>query len=458
MSPALLNDQEQASIHQPPLPEILERLNSSFSGLAEQEVLERLRHFEFNKLTEQKELSLLVKFLLQFNNFFSYLLLLGAALSFVSEMLQPGEGSIFIAEALLAVAILNASFTFIQQHKAEKAMKSFKNLMTSKVIVLRQGKRRQIDSTNIVPGDVMLLSEGDRITADARLFEIAGLKVNHSALTGESEPLLRSTEPTSSKLLMSRNMVLSGTLVQSGSGKAVVVATGDNTQIGRIAGATREIGIEASHMQKEIGYFIKIISYIAIFLGVSFFLLGWVVVKNPFWTNIIFAISIIVANVPEGLLPTVTLTLSLAAQRMAREKVLVKNIDSIETLGSVTIICSDKTGTLTENDLFVHGFFLNGRFYSYNREERQIISDFETINLKRIAGVDDFNQILVLCNNSSFDSRSGDSFGDSTEICLKQFVSAFDSVEYIEKQHTRIQDALHFRNPVHDNGKQDKRP
>jgi len=437
MSPAPLTDQEQATIHQLPLPKVMELLVSTFSGLSEQEVQERLKRFGPNKLTEQKELSFLVKFLRQFNNFFSYLLLLGAALSLVSEWLQPGEGAIFIAVALMGVTVLNASFTFIQQHKAEKAMKSFKNLMTSKVVVLRQEERRQIDSTDLVPGDVMLLSEGDKITADARLFEITGLKVNHSALTGESEPLLRSTRPTSGKLLLSRNMVLSGTLVQSGAGKAVVVATGDDTQIGRIAGATRGIGIEASHMQREIGYFIRIISYIAIFLGVTFFLLGEFVVRNPFWTNIVFAIGIIVANVPEGLLPTVTLTLSLAAQRMAREQVLVKNIDSIETLGSVTIICSDKTGTLTENNLFVHGFYLSGVFYSYNREDQQVVLDSRTVNLKRLPGANDFNRILVLCNNSSFDARTGNSFGDPTEICLKQFVSSFDNVEYIEKLHPR---------------------
>jgi len=437
MSSAPLKGQELATIHQLPLPKILELLGSKFSGLSEKEIQERLERFGPNKLTEQKELSLLIKFLLQFENFFSYLLFLGAALSFISEWLQPGEGSIFIAAALMGVAVLNASFTFIQEHKAEKAMKSFKNLMTSKVVVLRQEKRRQIDSIDLVPGDVILLAEGDRITADARLLEISGLKVNHSALTGESEPLLRSIEPTSENLLLSRNMVLSGTLVQSGSGKAVVVATGDDTQIGRIAGATREIGIEVSHMQKEIGYFIRIISYIAIFLGVTFFFLGWFVVRNPFWTNIVFAIGIIVANVPEGLLPTVTLTLSIAAQRMAKERVLVKNIDSIETLGSVTIICSDKTGTLTENNLFVHGFYLNGTFYSYNRDERQVVMDSGTVNLKRIPGANDFNHILVLCNNSSFDARTGNSFGDPTEICLKQFVSSFDNVEYIEKLHPR---------------------
>ena len=282
------------------------------------------------------------------------------------------------------------------------------------------------------------MSEGDKITADARLIEVNILKVDHSALTGESEPQLRSLEATSKTSLRSRNMVFSGTLVQSGSGKAVVIATGDRTQIGKIAKVTSEVGTQVSHLQKQIAHFIKIISYIAIFLGVSFFAMGVFVTKNPLWTNMVFAIGIIVANVPEGLLPTVTLTLSIAAQKMAKRNVLVKNIDAIETLGSITTICSDKTGTLTENNLNVHGFYLNHKLYIFNHSDKTVHYRKEIVSMSSIKGSEDFNDIWLLCNNSTYDGKK--SFGDSVDICLKKFVSSFQNISYIEKTHPRTKE------------------
>ncbi len=366
MAQPMLTEQQTESVHEIPLKSLFSMLGSESTGLSSNEAESRIGKYGQNKLTEKKETPIIIRFILQFNNFFSYLLLFGALLSFISEWLMPGEGSIFIAWALVGVTVLNAVFTFIQEYKAEKAMKSFRNLMTSKDVVLRYVRKHQIDSSDLAIGDVMLLSEGDKITADARLIEESILKVDHSALTGESEPQLRSISATSKNPLLSRNMVFSGTLVQSGSGKAIVIATGDSTQIGKIAKVTNEVKAPVSLLQKKIAHFIKIISYIAIFLGVVFFGMGMFVTKNPFWTNMVFAIGIIVANVPEGLLPTVTLTLSIAAQRMAKRNVLIKNMDAIETLGSVTVICSDKTGTLTENDLHVHGFFMNRKFYSFD--------------------------------------------------------------------------------------------
>ncbi|MFC1723752.1 cation-translocating P-type ATPase [Nanoarchaeota archaeon] len=421
--------------HEVPLKRLISNLESDDKGLSEEEVVSRRGLYGTNQLTEKKDLPIILKFLLQFNNFFSYLLLFGAGLSFMSENILPGEGSIFIAWALVGVTILNAVFTFIQEYKAEQAMKSFKKLMISQVVVLRNGQRHQISSTELVPGDIIILSEGDKITADARIIEVANLKVDHSALTGESEPQLRSLKTTSKNILLSRNMVFSGTLVQSGSGKAIIVATGDDTQIGKIAQATQEVEVQASHLQLQIAHFIKIISYIAIFLGISFFLFGVFITKNPFWANMVFAIGIIVANVPEGLLPTVTLTLSIAAQRMAKKNVLIKNMDAIETLGSLTVICSDKTGTLTENNLHVHGFYMNNKFYTFDREQDKILEGKKEIRTRNINGLRDFNDILVLCNNSTFTKDR--SFGDPTEICLKSFVSKFSNLEYIEKAHPR---------------------
>ncbi|MCB9358979.1 cation-transporting P-type ATPase [Candidatus Woesearchaeota archaeon] len=429
-------DIDLAKSHTIKIKELFNSLSSSPDGLGNAEAEHRLAKYGKNKLSEKKEKPIIVKFLLQFNNFFSYLLLFGSLLSFVSEWLLPGQGSIYVAWALLGVTVLNAVFTFIQEFKAERAMKSFKNLMTSTVVVIRDGKKQQIDSADLVIGDIMVLSEGDKVTADARIIEQEQLKVDHSALTGESEPQLRSVDATSKNILLSRNMVFSGTLVQSGMGKAVVVATGDKTQIGTIAQLTHDVQNQVSHLQVEIAHFIKIISYIAIFLGISFFLMGWLFKDISIWTMLVFGIGIIVANVPEGLLPTVTLTLSISAQRMAKHNVLIKNIDAIETLGSLTIICSDKTGTLTENNLHVNGFYIDGRFYSFNRQDKHIYEGKNQIRIRSIKGSAEFNDILLLCNNSVVNESK--EFGDSTEICLKRFVSNFSNLNYIEKAHQRV--------------------
>ncbi len=430
----VLSAEKLHRIHEIPSREVLSQLLTSEQGLDNAEVRERRKCYGINRLSVKAEAPLLLQFLGQFHNLFSYLLLLGAALSYISELLLPDQGSLYIAWALLGVTVLNAMFTFIQEYKAKKVMRSFTRLMTSQVVVLRNGERQQIESAHLVLGDIMLLSEGDKITADGRLIEQNMLKVDHSALTGESEPQLRSLEATSGNVLLSRNMVFSGTLVQSGTGVAVVVATGDHTQIGEIAQVTREVEEQQSHLQQQIGRFIRIISYIAIFLGLLFFLLDYVVAQNPLWIDLVFAIGIIVANVPEGLLPTVTLTLSLAAQRMAKQQVLVKNIDAIETLGSLTVICSDKTGTLTENNLNVHAVCMNDRCYDF--EHHRLSLEHQHMRLRNIPGIEDFNDILVLCNNSTL--RGEDSFGDATEICLKHYVSAFRNVQYIEMNQPRL--------------------
>jgi sodium/potassium-transporting ATPase subunit alpha len=297
----------------------------------------------------------------------------------------------------------------------------------------------------VVPGGVFVLREGDKISSDARIVECFNLKVNHSALTGESEPQLRSLKATHKDPLLSRNMVFSGTLVQNGSGKAVVVATGDNTQIGKIAKLTTDVQNKTSHMQKELGHFIKIISAIAIILGILFFIMGVAVqyhqtghLYTALLLNLVFAIGIIVANVPEGLLPTVTLTLSIAAQKMAKNNALVKNMDSIETLGSLTVICSDKTGTLTENKLNVHAFYLNNQMYMFDHKTEKITLNGKQIHIHNLKGGQHMKDALLSCNNSNYNAKTEESSGDPTEICLKQFISTFSNIDYISKEMPRI--------------------
>ena len=319
--------------------------------------------FGSNELRVRRETPEIVKFLRQFANFFALLLFVGSALAFLADYLQPGEGNFHIGVALLAVVLLNALFTYIQEHQSERIMESFRNMLPQMISVQRDGQMARIEARLLVPGDVILLEEGDRVPADGRLIEVNQLKVDHSSLTGESEPQLRKVTCTHDNLMESRNMVFSGTLVQSGNGRALVYGTGMNTQIGQIVQLTKEAATVETPIRKELRHFIRIISTIAIALGLLFFTLS-VALGNPFIGSLIFAIGIIVANVPEGLLPTVTLALTMASKRMAKKNALIKNLEAVETLGSTTVICTDKTGTITQNQMRATTLVLGEREWS----------------------------------------------------------------------------------------------
>jgi len=270
----------------------------------------------------------------------------------------------------------------------------------------------------------MLIAEGDRICADGRLIEQNRLKVDLSSLTGESEPQLRHLECTHNNILESRNMVFSGTLVQSGNGRAIVYGTGMNTQIGQIVQLTRETQEVETPIRRELKHFIRIISTIAIILGIVFFLISIVMGKGTLG-SLIFAIGIIVANVPEGLLPTVTLALTMASKRMARKNALIKQLESIETLGSTTVICTDKTGTITQNRISVNTVIFDGNEYAAWDHR-----------IRSVPGIDQVWNIMVLCNNARL-NRNGYS-GDPTEGALLVYANnlqSMDEYEFPERLH-----------------------
>lgn len=410
--------------HQVPLDELFKRLKSSDSGLRQDETIKRLAEYGSNVLEDAGKESPLHKYLKQFWNFFSFLLTVGSLLAFIAEWLAPGQGNIYIGIALLGVVILNGTFTFIQEYQAEKIMASFRQLIPPKAKVLRDGKTEEIFASEIVVGDVILLEEGDKVPADGRLIEVNSLKVDNSPITGEAEPQLRSLECTRPDILECRNMVFSGTLVQTGNGKAIIFGTGANTQIGRLAILTKRTSSVETPLRKELNSFIKVISSIAIFLGISFFLVGFFV-QDTFLLNLIFAIGIIVANVPEGLLPTVTLALSLASRRMAKRNALIKQLESVETLGSTTVICTDKTGTLTQNKMAVNSVF-TGEGY-LNVKEKQRPSE----PLIRVAG---------LCNNSRIIEESPGYKGDPTEGALLVYVNQSADEEELKQAYPRLQE------------------
>jgi sodium/potassium-transporting ATPase subunit alpha len=413
--------------HKLKLETLFKRLKSSASGLTSLEAKERLAKNGPNVLEEKKKDWAVIKFLKQFTNFFAILLMFGSLLAFFSEYLSPGEGNLYIGIALAAVVVLNAIFTFIQEYKSEKIMESFKKMMPAKIEVIRDGKISEILAADVVIGDIMVLNEGDKIPADGRLIEENSLKVDNSSLTGESEPQLRKLECTHQNKLESRNMVFSGTLVQSGNGKALVYATGMNTEIGKIAQLTKETRQTESPLKKELRRFIKIISAIALVLGVVFFFVS-IFLGNQRTGSLIFAIGIIVANVPEGLLPTVTLSLSMASKKMAKKNALIKNLESVETLGSTTVICTDKTGTITENKMSVNTLF-------FNMDERNIYEK----NISSAAGFEKALEVFSLCNNSRLD---GDNYyGDPTEGALLVFTKKFINIGRLISERVRIHES-----------------
>ena len=406
------------------LEQLTKRLNASEEGLSNDEARRRLSVCGPNILEDIGKEKLLKKYLKQYWNFFSILLLFGSLLSFIAEWLDPGQGNIFIAIALLGVVILNGSFTFIQEYQAEKIMASFRSLIPPKSRVIRDGKVEEILASEIVMGDVIYIEEGDRIPADGRLIEENSLKVDNSPITGEAEPQLRSLECTHPSILECRNMVFSGTTVQTGNGKALVFGTGSGTQIGKLANLTEQTSSVDTPIRKELNNFIRIISSIAIFLGVSFFIIGFLI-QDIFLANLIFAIGIIVANVPEGLLPTVTLALSLASRRMAKRNALIKQLESVETLGSTTVICTDKTGTLTQNKMKVHSIFTGSGYIDVEKGERP--SDM----LLRVA---------VVCNNSRLAEENPGYKGDPTEGSLLVYASGFGEIDSIQADYPRLKE------------------
>lgn len=415
--------------HQIPLETLFAKVESSPQGLSSEEAQKRLKTLGANVLESAKRRSWLFKYLQQFTNFFALLLIVGSALTFLANSLRPAEGHLYMGVALLAVVFLNATFTFIQQYQSEKILESFKKMLPLTANVLRDGESRELTAEQIVPGDILLLNEGDKIPADGRLVEEHSLRVDNSAITGESEPKLRKLTCTHPNILESRNMVFSGTLVQSGRGKALIYATGMNTQIGGIVKLTKETETGLTPLGMELRRFIKIISTIAIILGVIFFTLSFFIEHHPM-ASLIFAIGIIVANVPEGLLPTVTLSLTLASKRMAKKKALIKNLESVETLGSTTVICTDKTGTLTQNEMAVETVYLN-------LKEQNI---FEK-GLEKSLGLPVLFRIMGLCNNAHFDKLNRHFRGDPTETALLNFVVRYPQAKDFSEAYPRLHES-----------------
>ncbi|MEN6587453.1 MAG: cation-transporting P-type ATPase [Sulfuricella sp.] len=347
-------------IHHLTAEEALASLHSGPDGLAVAEAARRLLEFGPNRVESLPLEPLWLKFLKGFTHFFALILWLAAALAFAAEWSAPGQGMAMLGYAILGVILINGLFSFWQEYRAERALSALLKLLPCQVKVIRGEGVEQVEAVRLVPGDVVLLQEGDNVPADCRVIEAHGLRVNTATVTGESRPKACVSDPSNAEeLLHSNNMLLAGTSVVAGEGKAVVFTTGVNTEFGKIAHLTQAPKARLSPLQREIVHLSHIVAGLSIGLGVLFFLAGQAMGLS-FWENFLFAIGIIVANVPEGLLPTVTLALAMATQRMARRNALIRHLPSVETLGSATVICTDKTGTLTLNRMEVKQLFTLG--------------------------------------------------------------------------------------------------
>jgi magnesium-transporting ATPase (P-type) len=383
--------------------EIFAELNTRETGLANEDALHRLTTVGPNILQKVAKKHLFYDFLQNLTNLFAILLWLGGILSFIAGMPELGW-------AIFLVIVINAAFSFWQEYKAERAVEALQKLLPQKVKVIRDGKEKEIQGSELVPGDIILLSEGESIPADGRLIEADDMRVDNSPLTGESKPVYKMAESLENgkNFIWTEmpNLIFAGTGVLSGIGKAVVTATGMDTEIGKVAYLTQAIKPEMSPLQKEMARVTKVVTWIAVSLGILFFLLGYKIAGLTYLESFIFAIGIIVANVPEGLLPTVSLSLAMGVQRMARKNAIVKKLSAVETLGSVNVICTDKTGTLTTNQMYVVQLWVNGKIIGITGQGYEPRGDFIWNNkilssgdLTR-EGIDELLRAASLCNNA----------------------------------------------------------
>ncbi|KAJ3665430.1 hypothetical protein Zmor_000926 [Zophobas morio] len=417
--------------HSVPLGELCRRLYTDReTGLRPEQAAEILAKTGPNTLTPSTKTPEIVKFIKTLTHGFSILLWIGALLCFAAVVIrmitthEMDSDNLILGCVLVVVVVVTGGFTYFQEHKSHKIMESFANMVPPKATVIRGGETMTIMSKDLVEGDLVEMKFGDRIPADIRVIHSQGFKVDNSALTGESEPQFRGNECTSDNILESKNFTFFSTNAVEGTARGIVVACGDQTIMGRIAGLTARLQPNKTPIARELEHFMKIISVWACFLGVIFG--GAALAMNYSWIEAsLFLIGIIVANVPEGLLATVTVCLSVTAKKMAAKNCLVKNLEAVETLGSTSVICSDKTGTLTQNKMTVCHLWCDSKIAHADSTTSQD-------EAKEYNGSEGFKVLMrcaTLCNRAEFIHGEEDKpvllrqvRGDASEEAILKFV------------------------------------
>ena len=421
-----------------PIDKVFDDLNTSTNGITSEEAKLRLKKYGYNRLSEKRQAPFLHKFIRNLKDLFGILLLVAAFLSYLS-------GSPELAIIILGVVFVNIFVSIFQESRAEKAMETLKSWMPEYAKVIRDGELKKIPVREIVPGDIIFLEEGDRVPADARLIEAFDLWTNNVPLTGESEPQPRVAEAVKvveKAYLYSPNLIFMSTSVAKGQGKAVVYSTGMETQFGKIASLTQTIKEEDSPLQKEIALTAKYDFIIAVVVGAAFFLASFLFLRVSVQTSFLFMIGVMVACVPEGLQVTVSSALAINVLKMVKQHVVVKRLSAVQTLGSVTVICTDKTGTITKGEMTVNKFWVFDYVVDVSGSGYLPEGDF-TINGQPLqegqtASLEKLLEIAALCNGAKIDPPSDKNkfwnvIGDPTDGAL--LVATL-------KSNVNIQDAL----------------
>jgi calcium-translocating P-type ATPase len=335
---------------------VFDALGSVHRGLSGAEAAQLLARHGPNDLPPPRRRSLLRQFAAQFKDLFAIVLMVASAITLLAYLIQrPRDvGNLQLAIAIACVVLLNAAIGFAQEYAAERTAQALQAMVSRTCRVLRDGVRLEIPAAGVVPGDVVLLEAGDAVPADCRVVEEHGLAVNNAALTGESAPVARVAEPVSGEVaeLEARNLVFMGTSVSAGSGRAVVFATGGGTQFGRIFALTQQGTPNKSPLQRQVAIMARRVSAIALSIGALVFAVR-LPANTPVVESFVFALGVMVALVPEGLPATLSVSLAIGVRRMAGQRALVKKLLAVEALGSTTVICTDKTGTLTQAEMTV---------------------------------------------------------------------------------------------------------
>lgn len=393
------------------LENLYERLHTSRNGLSEEEALKRLEEFGENKLKEREKESVIIKFLSQFNDFM-VILLIGAAI-FSALVSYIEKESYFDSIVILFIVVINAILSFIQERKADVAVEALNKMFVTNTYVIRDGHKKQIDVRNVVPGDIIELEAGDYISADARIIESDALIVNESTLTGESIGIEKDEgEIDTDKELWERtNMVYAGCNVSNGHAFVVVTNTGMNTELGKIANSLITNNKEITPLQKKVDQISRVLTYIVLIIIVIMIIIG-LLMKNDFFDILMLSISLAVAAIPEGMSSVITIVLSLGMTAMAKRNVIIRKMDSVETLGSTDIICSDKTGTITLNKMTVKEIYVNNGLYD---EKDDIINS------------DILYMCADACQNVVKDNQKY--IGDETEVAIYKYLEKKDKLK-----------------------------
>lgn len=425
--------------HSETIDTVLETLESSPKGLSEHAAEQRLGHYGPNRLPTPRKPSVLLRFILQFHNILIYVLL-GAAVmtALLGHYIDMG--------VILAVALINATIGFIQEGKAEKSMEAIRHMLALHSSAMRDGKRRTVEGEQLVPGDIVMLEAGDKVPADLRLLKAHGLQIQEAILTGESVAVDKHTEPLDAETALGDRSCLaySGTTVTRGQGTGVVVTTGGETEIGRISGLLSQVQSLHTPLVVQMNRFAKLLTLFILAVAALILAAGHFLLHYPFAELFMAVVGIFVAAIPEGLPAVLTITLAVGVQAMAKRNAIVRRLPAIETLGAVSVICSDKTGTLTRNEMNVTTIVTANHYFTLGGTGYEPIGNIESDGNKYVAG--DNHELLqisntaALCNDAELLNReeTWSIEGDPMEgALLTFFVKAGGDLDAIRSQWSR---------------------